>query len=131
MSNVNRMYFSKEAVENGELQKLLDYLMKYSYSDNGPRDMRHYCEIHIKPEDLEAFIVEWSQEPWSNEFGDRGGFEYVDCDSYIMKEYAFPDGSLEYFPDDEEFQYALDAWLKLNPGWHKHDIMNVWVKEDE
>ena len=131
MSNVNRMYFSKEAVENGELQKLLDYLMKYSYSDNGPRNMCHYCDIHIKPEDLEAFTVEWTQEPWSNHLGDRGGFEYVECDQLVMREYEFPDRHYEYFETDEEFEEVLRDWLEENPGWHKHGIMNVWVKEDE
>ena len=128
---VNSMYFSKEAVENGELQKLLNYLMQYSYSENDSDDMKKYCDIHIKPADCEAFIVEWSQEPWSNKFGDRGGFKYIECDQYIMREYQFPDKHYDYFESDEEFEEALSVWLEANPGWHKHDVMNIWVNDND
>ena len=128
---VNKMYFSEEAVKNGELQKLLDYLMNYSYSDNDERNMMLYCDIHIKPEDCGAFIVEWTQEPWSNEFGDRGGFEYVDSDQLIMREYQFPDKHYDYFESDDEFEEVLKEWLAANPCWHKHDVMNVWVNEND
>ena len=131
MSKVNSMYFSEEAVANGELNKLLKYLMDYSYSDNDERKMMLYCDIHIKPEDCGAFVVEWTQEPWSNEFGDRGGFEYVDCDQLVMREYSFPDNHYEYFETDEQFNEALEEWLEENPGWHKHHTMNVWVHDDK
>lgn len=129
MNKVNRMYFSKEAVENGELQKLIDYLMSYSYSDNDRQNFQLYCDIHIRPEDIGAFVVEWTQEPWSGDWG--GSFQYVDEDQLVMTEYEMPDGHFVYFENEEEYRDHLEEWLKENPKWHKHPLMNRWVENEE
>ena len=48
-----------------------------------------------------------------------------------MREYELPDKHFEYFTSDEEFNEYLEYWLKENPGWHKHEVMNVWVKDEK
>lgn len=129
MSEVNKMYFSKKAVENGDFQEFLSVLMKQCYTENDDRDFLSYNDIHIYPCDLGAFTVEWVQRPWSGEYGGR--FEYCDEEQVPMKAYEFPDKHFEYFASDEEYEEVLGEWLKENPGWHKHDVMNIWVKDSK
>lgn len=103
--DVNSMWFddSKKALE------LIEYLLK--------GDNTHYNEIRIKPEDTGVYVVEWTQVPWSGDYG--GHFEYVDEDQVIMEEYLLPDNTYVLLSDDEEFKEYLDNWLKENPGWIK------------
>ena len=72
---------------------------------------------------------EWTQEPWSNDWG--GSFQYVDEDQLVMTEYEMPDGHFVYFENKEQYEDYLEEWLTENPGWHKHRIMNIWVKNDD
>ena len=101
--------------------------MDYCYSDNDSNGFKHYNDIHIKPEDLGAFTIEWVQVPWSGEYGGR--FEYLEEDEEILKLYIFPDGHGEYLLDEDEFNYCLGEWLEENPGWRKNNIMNIWVND--
>ena len=135
----NRMYFDKEAIKNGELTRLLEYLMQYSYGENGEFyqrldgtfvDHRFNVDIRVYPADCEAWIVEWYQVPVNREnYG--GEYKFIEDDQYVMREYQFPDKHYDYFESDEDFEEVLKMWLEENPGWCKHDIMNIWVKNDD
>lgn len=85
---MNSMYFSKEDVEAGLMSELINYLCKYSY-ESGPRDLSHYNDIHIRPEDCGAFVVEWVQTPWSNDYGEK--FICVPFDYEVEDESNFQD----------------------------------------
>lgn len=122
--SVNNMYFSKEMVANGDLNSFIDFLLKLSYSDK----TEYYNDIHLYPADCGAFILEWVQVPWDKSFGGR--FEYLDEEQEIVKAYDLPDKTFEYFHNDEEYKDFLNDWLKNNPGWKKHNVMNTWVKEE-
>lgn len=116
---MNSQYFSKEQVANGEMQKLLDFLMSEAYGSGD-----HYNDIHIYPSDMGAFVIEWEQTPWSHDYG--GKFEYIDEEHVVMLEKRFPDGSYELFHDEEEFNEQFNEWLKENPGWVKTDY-DTWT----
>lgn len=122
-NEINRMYFSKEDIEAGLMHELLVYLCRYSYT-SGPRGLSHYNDIHIYPCDCEAFMVEWTQLPWSHDYGGR--FEYVNEGQEVCDDLVLPDGSRDYTPDGEEY---LKWWLEENPGWKK-DRWGHWYKED-
>ena len=92
---MNSMYFTKEDVDAGLMVELINYLCKYSYH-SGPGDLAHYNDIHIKPVDCEAFVVEWEQTPWSQEYGGR--FEFINEEQCICNKVIFPDHHYEYIP---------------------------------
>ena len=123
MSNVNSQFFDKKQIEQGQMTKLLDYLMSEAY-DKGD----YYNDIHIKPCDCEAFIVEWVQVPWSHEFG--GSFQYINDDQVVLTEYKLPDGSYVDLASDDDFKDYLDSWLEENPGWVKTQY-GTWTNEIE
>lgn len=108
---MNSMYFSKEATSRGDLTRFVTMLNSMSYNDDNT-----YFDIHIRPEDLGAFVVEWAQVPWSHEYG--GKFVYLDEDEVVTSELTFPDGHFEYWPK-EDHEEILNYWLKDNPGWEK------------
>ena len=91
------MYFTDEDVKAGLMTELIDYLCKYSY-ESGPRDFAHYNDIHIRPEDCGAFVVEWEQAPWSGDYG--GKFEYVGPEQVVCNEAEFSDKHFEYTPEE-------------------------------
>jgi len=122
---MNRMYFSKEDVEAGLMTKLINYLCQYSYQ-SGPKDFAHYNDIHIMPDDCEAFVVEWEQAPWSHNYG--GHFEFVDEDQVVCNEVEFPDKHFEYTPENPN--EAIKEWLADNPGWYK-DECGQWQYSDQ
>jgi len=107
---MNSQYFSKEQVKAGELQKLLAFLMEEAYGAGN-----HYNDIHIRPEDCGAFVIEWEQVPWSHEFG--GQFVLLEEDQEIMTRYTFPDNHTELCYNKEDYEERLAEWLKENPGW--------------
>ena len=104
---INKQYFSKEQVEAGEFKQLLDFLMESSYGVS-----KYYNDIHIKPEDCGAFIIEWQNIPWDKSFG--GHFEYIDeDDEEVIKKITYPDGSYDWIlPEYEE--EARQNWVKNN-----------------
>ena len=119
---VNSQYFSKEQIEAGEMAKLLDFLMNEAYGAG-----THYNDIHIKPEDCEAFIVEWEQVPWDHSFGGR--FAYLNEDEVIMKEIRFPDGTYEHVIPEYANEVMTD-WLREHPYWKKNKFGN-WIDVHE
>ena len=110
------MYFTKEDVEAGLMTKLIDYLCQYSYQC-WSRDFAHYNDIHIKPDDCDAFVVEWEQRPWSGEYG--GKFEYVGEEQVVCNEVIYPDGTSGYSPCSQEDE--IEIWLEYHPGWEKDE----------
>ena len=119
MSNVNSVYFSKEDVGNGLMAEFIATLCRHTYeSENLMND------IHIKPADLGAFVVEWEQAPWDHDYG--GKFEYVAEDQIICYDVELPDGTFIYTPDKDEY---LKEWLEENPGWEK-DEWGRWRKKE-
>ena len=115
---MNSMYFSKEDVEAGLMQELVSLLCSHSYRADGL-----YNDVHIRPDDLGAFIVEWAQVPWNHEYG--GKFEYVDEDQAVCNEVVFPDKHFEYTPEDPND--VIKEWLEDNPNWRK-DEWGHWVE---
>ena len=98
---MNKMYFSSEMVAAGELTKFVSILLEQSYSKSNL-----YNDIHIYPEDLGAFIVEWVQLPWDHCYGGR--FEYVDEEHEVVPiknetiEYCVSEDDSEDLEDDTE-----------------------------
>lgn len=50
---MNKMYFSKEQIEAGELAKFLNLLIEQSFGEGDS-----FNDIHIKPEDFGSVILE-------------------------------------------------------------------------
>ena len=119
---MNSMYFNEKDINNGLLTAFITILNKLSYDSK-----TYYNDIHIKPEDCGAFSVEWSQEPWTGEYG--GGFQYVDEDQEVCTDLEFPDGHFEYVPVGAE-EDSIEGWLEENPGWRKNEY-GRWVNEEE
>ena len=115
---MNSQYFSKEQVIAGELNEFLEVLLKQCY---GKSDC--YNDIHIKPEDCGAFVIEWEKTPWSGEWG--GHWQYIkdDEEEVVMKYYYFPDDHYELFEREEQYQEALKDWLEEHKeeGWYKNE----------
>lgn len=116
---VNSMYFDKDARES--MYKFIRLLNEMSY-DN---DALLYNDIHIRPEDLDAFVVEWVQIPWTHDYG--GEFKYVDEDQVVTTIVHLPDGTFEYTEDPDRY---LAEWLEEHPDYVKDDWGNL-VKKDE
>lgn len=120
---VNSQYFSKEQVEAGEMTEFINVLLKQCHGKGN-----RYNDIHIKPEDCEAFSVEWINVPWDNAYG--GSFQYVDEDQAVMTEFYLPDSSSGWFWSEAEFNEFLKDWLEKNPGWVKTSY-GTWTNEIE
>ena len=85
----NSMYFPKEDIEKGLMQDFIAFLCRYSCVSNSEL----YIDIHIRPDDLGAFIIEWVQVPWSHEYGGR--FEYVGEEQEVV--------NLQEYNDETDF----------------------------
>lgn len=123
MSIVNSQYFSDKQIEQGQMTRLLDYLMSEAY-DKGD----YYNDIHIRPCDCGTFVVEWIQIPWNHDFG--GSFQYVGQDQVVLTEYRLPDDSHIDLVDDDDFEDYLENWLKEHPGWVRTQY-GTWVNKIE
>ena len=115
--SVNNVYFSGEDIKNGLHVELLNFLLKQSYASD------LYNDIHIKPEDCDAFTIEWSQEPWNGEWG--GGFKYVDEDQAVLTEIMYPDRTYDLVEDYDE---AIKSWSELHPNWHRNE-WGIWTED--
>ena len=111
---INQQYFSKEQIEKKEHYKLLDVLISESYGAG-----TYYNDIRIKPEDCGAFIIEWAQENWNDDYGTNGKFVYIESDQEVVTEYRLPDDSYISFRNQDEYSEYLKEWLEENPGWEK------------
>ena len=122
---MNSQYFSKEQVAAGELNEFLNVLLKQCY---GKSDC--YNDIHIKPEDLGAFVIEWEETPWSGGWG--GHWQYIkdDDEEVVMKYYYFPDNHSEPFETKEQYEEALKEWLEEHEEekWNKNKY-GKWCSE--
>lgn len=125
---MNSQYFSKEQVAAGELNEFLEVLLKQCYGKGTT-----FNDIHIKPEDLGAFIVEWETSPWSGEWG--GHWQYVrdDDEEVVMKYYYFPDNHCELFETQEEYEKALETWLEEHKDeeWGKNEYGRWYSKKEQ
>ena len=125
---MNSQYFSKEQVAAGELNEFLEVLLKQCYGKGTT-----FNDIHIKPEDLGAFIIEWETSPWSGEWG--GHWQYIkdDEEEVVMKYYYFPDNHCELFETEEEYKKALKAWLEEHKDeeWHKNEYGRWYSKKEQ
>ena len=108
--NYNSMAFTPEDVELGLHYDLLNCLLLYN-----AKAKDKYNDIHITSDGY-CTIVEWSNIPYSGEWG--GKFEFVDEDENVMKELQLPDDTYEYVEKEYEDEY-LNEWLKDNPEYKK------------
>ena len=124
---MNRQYFSKEQVAAGELNEFLNVLLKQCY---GKSDC--YNDIHIKPEDFGAFVIEWEETPWSGEWG--GHWQYINDseEEVVLKYYYFPDNHSELFETKEQYEEVLKEWLEEHKEekW-KQNQYGGWYSEKE
>jgi len=123
MSEINKMYFSREAVRAGELNDLLNLLMTQSYGKS-----EHKNDIHIYAEDCGAFILEWANIPWDKSYGGR--FEYIAEGQCIMLEKELPDGTIALVFDEEEYKDQLTEFLKEHPEY-KQNQFGRWYTDDD
>lgn len=124
---MNRQYFSKEQIENKELEEFLELLIKHSISGKG----NEYSDIHIKPEEF-GVTLEWEVNPWSGEYG--GHWQYIndDDEEVVMKWFRFPDESSGLFSSEEEYEEALKDWLEEHKEerWAKNQYGH-WYSQKE
>lgn len=124
---MNRRYFSAEQIKDGELVEFINILIKQSYGKS-----TEYADIHIRPSDLGAVMLEWEDVPWNKEYG--GHWQYIkdDDNEVVMKCYYFPDDHTELLESDEEYEEALNNWLEEHKeeGWYKNEF-NHWVSKKE
>jgi hypothetical protein len=111
MKNVNSQYFDDEQVKEGQLTSFINLLNNEAYGAG-----KYYNDIHIKPADCGAYIVEWVQVPWDGAFG--GSFQYVAEDEKIMIEFTGPDSTVYYAKSDAEKEKILE---QLYRGEDKHE----------
>lgn len=106
---MNKVYFSKEQIKAGELDKFLHLLIEQSYGKGDD-----YNDIHIVPTDLGAVVLEWETSPWSKEYG--GHWQYIqdDDDEVVAKWYTFPDNHKELLESKEVYEELLADWLEEN-----------------
>ena len=125
---MNRQYFSKEQIAAEELNEFLNILLKQCY---GKGDT--FNDIHIKPEDCGAFVIEWEEAPWSGEWG--GHWQYIndDDEEVVMKYYDFPDNSSCLFSSKEEYEEALKEWLEEHKDekWEKNQYGRWYSKKEQ
>lgn len=125
---MNSQYFSKEQIAAGELNEFLEVLLKQCYGKGIT-----FNDIHIKPEDLGAFSVEWEAVPWSKEYGGHWQFIHDDEEEVVMKYYYFPDEHCELFETEEEYEEALKTWLEEHKDeeWAKNEYGHWYSKKEQ
>lgn len=125
---MNKQYFDKNQVAEGELNELLNVLLKQCYGTGG-----NFNDIHIKPEDSGAFVLEWESCPWNGDWG--GHWQYIrdDDEEVVMKYYYFPDEHCELFETEEEYEEALKIWLEEHKDeeWDKNEYGRWYSKKEQ
>lgn len=131
---MNRQYFSKEQVAAGELNEFLNVLLKQCYGKG-----ESFNDIHIKPADCGAFVIEWVETSWNGEWG--GHWQYIndDDEEVVMKYYEFPDDHYELFQTKEQYEVALKEWLEEHKDeeweiseygrWHSKAAQRKWEEQ--
>lgn len=124
---MNSQYFSEEQVKAGELDAFLKSLRAMDYGKG-----RYYNDVHIKPEDCGAYVVEWEQMNWDGD--DNKGFAFVDYEHVLMLERQLPDDSYVYCFDEDDYNDRLSEWLaeeeKDGFVWKKNEY-GRWYEEGE
>lgn len=135
---MNSQYFSEEQAKSGELDSFLKALRSMDY---GKGDS--YNDVHVKPADCGAYVVEWEQMRWEGE--ENKGFKFIDYEHAVMLEKEFPDGSSDFFYDEEDYKQRLEEWLeeeeKQGRIWKKNqygrwydqteqDRWEAWLKKE-
>ncbi len=124
---MNTQYFSKAQVEAGEMDAFLKALRAQDYGEG-----EYYNDVRIRPADCGAYSVDWAQLRWEDE--ESTGFEYVDSEHTVMLEREFPDGTMGYFFDEDDYSAQLDDWLKEQKEsglvWKKNQY-GRWYEEGE
>jgi len=117
----NTMSFSREAMKEGLHLELIKYLVDYHLNND-----EHFNDVHITT-DGETLIVEWDMVPYSHAYG--GSFQYVDEESYVMREVRLPDDTTEFiFAEDDPNQF-IKEWLEDHPGWER-TMYGHWTFKD-
>lgn len=124
---MNKQYFNKEQIKNGELNKFLNMLIDLSH---GKGD--EYNDIHLQPEDF-GVVVEWDTVPWSGEWGGHWQYIHDDDDEVVMKYYNFPNGDSGLFSSKEEYDEALKEWLEEHKDeqWEINDFGRWYSKKEQ
>lgn len=124
---VNSQYFSAERVQSGAMMDFVNLLLKMAYEKDAD-GCGTYNDVHIYPQDLGAFTVEWAQVPWAHDYG--GQFQYIDEDQVVLFERSYPDGTYDYFASEDEYKEALDEWLSEHPGYHRNQ-WGMWTCDSD
>lgn len=122
MSNLNSMYFSDEDIEKDLHLDLLKHLINLNKSHSLVND------IHIKPEDCNSIIIEWTQKDLSND--EYEGFKYVDYEHDLLLRMNLPDNSFIYVEDDEK-ENILKDWLENHPEYEYNKTLQRYVEKIE
>ena len=110
---MNSQYFSKEDVETGLLTSFIEELLKGCYSSEA-----HFNDIHIIPEDLGAFRVEWIQSLWESKYN-FSKFVELKPEELVVHAVVLPDNSIQYVENIEEETNIWKCWQAEHPEWHK------------
>lgn len=106
MPEYNQEYFNKNDVKNGLHLEFIKFLLDKLQTDD------YYLDIHLIQEDYGVVTVEWIRKLYERD--DRGGFEYVDSDQYLVKKVELPDGHYDYARTDEDAELILQNWYKTH-----------------
>ncbi len=122
MKDVNSVSFSKEDVEAGLHLDFIKQLIDYNYKTSSG----FYNDIHIKYDGFTT-SVEWFENNLDEYFGE---YEYVDSEHEVMYIGTMPDRTYSYYESKEDYNKALEDFLKKNP-WYIKNEFGVWVDSRE
>ena len=114
----NSMSFIPKEVEQGLLNKLIDYFLLYNKTSND-----HYIDFHVTTDGY-CMIVEWVDLPYSHEWG--GSFQYVDEEEQVIHEIHLPDGTYMRSSADWEDKEIIEEFLKNNPNYEYDPFAKEW-----
>ncbi len=122
MKDVNSVSFSKEDVEVGLHLDFIKQLINYNYKTSSS----FYNDIHIKYDGYTT-TVEWFENSLDEYFGD---FEFVDSEHEVMYIGTMPDSTYNYYSSKDEYNKALEDFLKKNP-WYIRNDFGRWIDSRE
>ena len=123
MKKYNEIALTPEEVDKGLLIEWIKFLTKTSEELEDS-----YYDIHITSDGY-CTIIQFNDVRFDSE-QESGRFEFVDCDEHVMKEVEMPDGSFEYFLDDEQANEAIKEFLEEHPNYYKNQY-GRWVNKAE
>ena len=122
---MNQQYFTTEQIENGDMARFVELLIKQSCNNC----TKEFNDIHLRCADENYVVVEWSQCPWDGSWGGQWQFVNADLGEAVLKEYIFPDNHTEFFETKDAYEDTLHEWLKEHEDehWTQDDYGN-WVQ---